>query len=102
MVLTHPLLAAEVLTTLLAVFFIIGGGLRIAVAMFSGVAQPLPLLLNGVLTLLMGVLIFAKLPGSGAWVIGLFVGISLIFEGVWLVSVALTVASLPPPSAAPR
>jgi len=50
--------------------------------------------LNGVITLLLGILILAQWPVSGLWVIGLFVGIELIFYGgAWIV-LALSLRSL--------
>jgi uncharacterized membrane protein HdeD (DUF308 family) len=42
--------------------------------------------LNGIITLGLGVLVLAQWPVSGLWVIGLFVGIDLIFYGAaWIV-----------------
>ena len=43
------------------------------------------MLLNGCITLMLGVLINRQWPGSGLWVIGLFVGIEMIFNGwAWI------------------
>ena len=36
---------------------------------------------DGLVTLALGLLVLAEWPGSGLWVIGLFVGIDLIFYG---------------------
>jgi uncharacterized membrane protein HdeD (DUF308 family) len=42
-------------------------------------------LLNGGITLLLGMLINRQLPGSALWVIGLFVGIEMVFNGwAWI------------------
>ena len=45
--------------------------------------------LNGLITLVLGVLILAQWPVSGLWVIGLFLGIELVFYGAAWVAVAL-------------
>ena len=39
------------------------------------------MLLNGCITLLLGLLINRQWPDSALWVIGLFVGIEMIFNG---------------------
>jgi uncharacterized membrane protein HdeD (DUF308 family) len=42
--------------------------------------------LNGIISLLLGVLVLAQWPVTGLWVIGTFVGIELLFYGVaWIV-----------------
>ena len=46
-------------------------------------------LLNGLISLLLGVMIFRQWPMSGEWVIGLFVGIDLLFAGFTWIMLAL-------------
>lgn len=55
------------------------------------------LTLRGVVTLLLGVLIWSEWPASGLWVIGTFVAIDMIFSGTWLIMLALNARSLPFP-----
>jgi uncharacterized membrane protein HdeD (DUF308 family) len=56
-------------------------------------------LLNGVVNLILGVLIWRKWPESSLWVIGLFLGIDLLFHGWSCVILALTArAHSPAPS----
>ena len=45
--------------------------------------------LDGAITLLLGLLVLAQWPVSGLWVIGLFVGIDLIFYGCAWIALAL-------------
>lgn len=45
--------------------------------------------LNGALSLLLGILIWADFPSSAAWAIGLLVGIELLFAGSALIMAAL-------------
>jgi uncharacterized membrane protein HdeD (DUF308 family) len=77
--------AAIQLTLILAIFFIISGVFRIVFSLserFTGWGW---VLLNGVVTLLLGMLVYKQWPLSGLWVIGLFVGIELIFNGwAWI------------------
>ena len=53
-------------------------------------------LLNGVVTLLLGISIWRQWPESSLWVIGLFVGIDLIFNGWSWVMLALAARSSMP------
>jgi uncharacterized membrane protein HdeD (DUF308 family) len=49
------------------------------------------MLLDGIVTLLLGLLIYLQWPSSSAWAIGTLVGVSLIFSGVTRVMVSLAV-----------
>lgn len=92
---THPEAGAMSLTLLIGAFFLVGGLFRI----FAGAMLHPPglawLLLSGVVTLLLGMLIWAEWPASGLWVIGTFVAIDMIFSGTRLIMLALNVRSLP-------
>jgi uncharacterized membrane protein HdeD (DUF308 family) len=98
--LEHPVRAAAVLTLLIAAGFLVGGLLRIV----SSLAVRFPawqwVVLNGVIDLVLGVLILNEWPGSKLWVIGLFVGIDLVFHGWSWVILALNVRTYtaPPPA----
>jgi uncharacterized membrane protein HdeD (DUF308 family) len=48
-------------------------------------------LLDGIITLLLGLMIYAQWPSSSAWAIGTMVGISMIFSGVARVMMSLAV-----------
>jgi len=48
-------------------------------------------LVDGVVTLVLGVLIYMQWPSSSAWAIGTLVGVSLIFSGVARVAMSLAV-----------
>ncbi len=47
------------------------------------------MLLNGIIALLLGLLLFAHWPGNSAWVLGLFYGINSIFYGTTLLTLAI-------------
>jgi uncharacterized membrane protein HdeD (DUF308 family) len=95
MLLRNPLAGAIVMTLLLAVYFVVAGAFRIVAG--CGVHAPGRgwVILNGVVTLVLGVLIWAQWPASGLWVIGLFIGIDLIVAGWSQVMTAMAVRGLP-------
>lgn len=96
---TNPGASAVVLTLLLAMFFMAGGLFRILTALMMRFPSWGWRLLNGVVTLVLGILIWNQWPLSGLWVIGLFVGIDLIFSGWSSVMLALVARRLPAKSA---
>jgi uncharacterized membrane protein HdeD (DUF308 family) len=89
--LEDPLRAATVLTLLLAASFFVGGVLRIIFALAVRFLGWPWVLLNGAVDLLLGILIWTEWPGSSLWVIGLFVGIDLLFHGWSWIILALSV-----------
>jgi uncharacterized membrane protein HdeD (DUF308 family) len=91
--LEDPIRAAAVLTLLFAAAFLAGGLLRILVSLVHKFPSWPWVLLNGVVDLILGVLIWREWPESSLWVIGLFVGIDLLFHGWSCVILALTVRS---------
>jgi uncharacterized membrane protein HdeD (DUF308 family) len=90
--LIRPIGGAVSLTLLLIAFFVIEG---IATIMFavehrrqlSGRWEWM--LLSGIIDLALAGIIFAGLPGTAAWALGLLVGINLIFGGAALIAMAL-------------
>lgn len=78
------------LTLVLGIYFLFMGLTRIAAAFVARGRPNAGLLgLNGVASLLIGILVLAKFPSSADWAIGLLVGIDLIFAGWTLTSAAL-------------
>jgi uncharacterized membrane protein HdeD (DUF308 family) len=53
------------------------------------------LLLHGLINLLLGFVIWQGWPLSGLWVIGLFIGIDMMFNGWSLVMLAVAAKTLP-------
>jgi uncharacterized membrane protein HdeD (DUF308 family) len=93
----HPVLSVTSLTLVLAALFVIEGILD-----FVLYARMRPLhgsawvLIDGIITLLLGALIYMQWPSSSLWAIGLLVGISLMISGItrigltWAVRKAMT------------
>ena len=85
----RPVITAEALTFLMSVFFLLGGLYQLVAAVWTHLPGWGWQALNGIIAAVMGVLILAQWPVSGLWVIGLFVGIDLIFYGWAWVALAL-------------
>jgi uncharacterized membrane protein HdeD (DUF308 family) len=91
----HPAEAAIVYTLLMAVFFMVGGLFRIVTALAGQFRGWGWVLVNGIITLLLGLMIWQQMPFSGLWVIGTFLGIDLIFSGWSYVALGLNARKLP-------
>jgi uncharacterized membrane protein HdeD (DUF308 family) len=85
----RPAITAEVLTFVMALFFLVGGLFQIVGAGAIGYGGWGWHLLDGVINIALGAMILSSWPTSGLWVIGLFIGIDLIFYGAAWVAVAL-------------
>jgi uncharacterized membrane protein HdeD (DUF308 family) len=87
-----PVISAEALTLLMSIFFLISGLYQLLASLWiQGWGWQA---VNGIIAAGMGVLILAQWPVSGLWVIGLFVGIDLIFSGWTWIALALNLRRL--------
>jgi uncharacterized membrane protein HdeD (DUF308 family) len=91
----NPIAAAATLTLLVAACLLVGGILRIVLSVAERFDGWRWMLLNGVIALLLGVAIWRQWPLSGQWVIGLFVGIEILFSGLSWLMLGLAVRSTP-------
>ncbi len=82
----HPLLAAIVLTLVLGCALIASGIMRIVLAFNMKEGAPwIWVVVSGAITFLLGLIILARWPVSGLYVLGLFLGIDLILVGAsWI------------------
>ena len=86
----NPLLAAAVLTLTLGIVLIVSGLMRIILAFSMQAGMPwIWVALSGVITLLLGTLIVARWPVSSLYILGLFLGIDLIFAGAGWIGLGL-------------
>ena len=79
----HPVQAAEGLTLMLATAFLLGGAVRVVYALIHSFAGRGWVVMNGFISLFLGIAIWRQWPESSLWVIGLFIGVDLIING-WL------------------
>lgn len=95
LIVMHPGPAAGGITLLIAGFLIIGGIFRLAVASAVRFQNWFWLLLHGGINVLLGVMILRQWPSDALWVIGLFIGIDLLFNGWSLVMLGVALKQLP-------
>ena len=92
MLLASPVTGALSLTLVLIAFFLIEGAVTIMFALdhrreLSG--RWGWMLTSGIIDLVLAMMIFAGLPSTAAWAVGLLVGINMIFGGAALIAMAL-------------
>lgn len=81
----NPLINALTLTLLFSFFFIISGILKVIFSLLNKMPHKIWLLINGILTTVLGILILQQWPISGLWAIGLMLGVDMIFTGwTWI------------------
>ena len=102
----NPLLAAVVLTFVLGVVLIVSGVMRIVLAISMGMGSmgiggsghgngPAGwVAASGVVTLLIGLIILMHWPVSGLYILGLFLGIDLVFAGGGWIGLGLALRRL--------
>ena len=89
-VLAHPILGLKFMTLLLAAYFIIDGFTRILMSL-----QMRPVrgwgwaMFCGVVTLMLGLMIWRQWPLSSAWAIGVLVGVNLLLIGWSMVTLGM-------------
>jgi uncharacterized membrane protein HdeD (DUF308 family) len=88
----HPLLGVASLTLVLASLFLIEGVLNIILFFkMRSTGGSSWVLIDGIITLLLGLMIYMQWPSSSAWAIGVLVGVSMIISGVTRVMLSLAV-----------
>jgi len=90
-----PLESTAVLTMFIAAFFIVVGAFRMIVALVERFPQWGWALFNGVVTFLAGIIIYDTFPESAIWVIGLLVGLELLFNGWTWIMLSLVIRQIP-------
>jgi uncharacterized membrane protein HdeD (DUF308 family) len=95
-VVLHPILGLAFLTLLLAVYFGAEGVWKIIAAFrYRPAAGWGWLLSSGVLSLVLGWLIWSQWPLSGLWAVGVLVGVNLLGTGASLVTLSQVSAKAP-------
>ena len=87
--------STRVLSLFMAALFTVAGIFRIAVALVERFPKWGWALLNGVLTLLIGLIILKSYPQSALWAIGILVGVELLFNGWTWVMLSLALRDAP-------
>ncbi len=88
----NPVLGVASLTLLLASLFLIEGVLDIVLFFkMRSVQGSAWVLVDGIVTVLLGLMIYVQWPSSSAWAMGTLVGVSMIISGVTLAMLSLAV-----------
>jgi uncharacterized membrane protein HdeD (DUF308 family) len=97
----HPLAGLLTLTLALAIYLFVEGILELILA-FQEYARRARgwLVLDGIVTLILGLMIWRTWPASTEWAIGTLVGISMIFSGVARLMFSMAARSLVTPARA--
>ena len=91
----RPLLSVLMITVYLAVSFMILGLFRVIAALTIRYPQWGWTLLNGCITFILGLAIYRHLPLDAIWVIGLLVGVELLFSGWAWIMLSLEIRQIP-------
>jgi uncharacterized membrane protein HdeD (DUF308 family) len=93
--LVHPVAGLASLTLAIAIYLFVEGVLEL---ILSFRLRPMPgsnwLLFDGVITLILGVMIWRTWPSSTEWVVGTLVGISMLFSGISRLMISLAARRL--------
>jgi uncharacterized membrane protein HdeD (DUF308 family) len=86
----HPVLGVASLTLVLAALFVIEGVLNLMLyARMRRLHGSSWVLIDGIITLLVGLMIYMQWPSSSVWAIGFLVGVSLMISGATRIGMTL-------------
>ena len=90
-VIFNPIEAVLTLTWLFGFMLIFEGIVTIISAFVNKTGRSLAwlLVLDGVITLILGILVLSGWPASAIWLIGLYIGISILMSGISLLVISL-------------
>ncbi len=93
--LTSPLEGVFILTVVVAAIFVVEGGIK---TVLSYQMRPLAgwgwLLFDGVISVILGVMLWSQLPFSALWALGTLAGISIMISGWTLVMIPIAVGRM--------
>jgi uncharacterized membrane protein HdeD (DUF308 family) len=86
LIMDEPIAGALLITIFLIAALVVGGALRITVALrHREMGGWWLMVLSGLVSVVIGILLYGSLPWSGLWVLGTLIGIELLVQGVtWL------------------
>lgn len=86
--LLFPWMGMLTLTILVMAFFVVSGIEKISFALsMDKTGYRTWMGLTGLVDIVLAVMVFSFLPSAAAWVLGILVGLSMVFHGAWLLSV---------------
>lgn len=86
-ILGRPAMSADALLILLGAYFVVGGAFKLVVGFMHRPPSWGWVAFSGLIDLLLGLLLWNNWMGQGLPIIGLFVGLTLIFRGIpWIMT----------------
>lgn len=95
MLLNHPAQGSLAITVLIASLLFVSGFFKIAAALSYRIGAWLWIVLSGAIDVLLAGMIWKEFPASGLVVVGVLVGITMIFRGVTWIMIGMTVKKIP-------
>ena len=89
-----PLESTAILTLFIGASFMVVGIIRSVVALTERFPEWGWALLNGVITTIAGLIIYDSFPSSALWLIGLLVGLELMFNGITWIMTSLAIRKI--------
>lgn len=81
--LANPLVGIVSLTLIVGIFFFVDGIIRVVLSLRSKANRRWGWgLVNGILMIILGILIWSQWPFNAPWILGMLVGIGLLFNGL--------------------
>lgn len=87
-ILLHPAIVLSVLGLLIAIYFLISGFSSIMLAFELKSSAKWFCLFSGMLSFILGIIVFDSWPFASAWIVGLIIGINFLFDGLALLGIA--------------
>lgn len=94
-IVTDPLVSSGVLTIMIAIYLLVDGGFELMAAFTA----PPPtgrgwLLFGGIISIVLGLMIWRQFPLSGAWALGIFLGVKLVMVGLAMMGIGRAVKKI--------
>jgi len=88
LVLVKPLEGVLAFTLVLGVTIFVQGIIQVAIAFQMRRISPNWgwMLVSGIIGIIFGIFIWSNFPSSAAWLIGTLIGVNLLFDGVWMLT----------------
>jgi uncharacterized membrane protein HdeD (DUF308 family) len=89
-----PVQSTVTLTFFIAAYLVVSGTWRLVVSLRGGIEGRAWLIFSSAVSILLGIMLFARWPLSGLAAIGAFVGIDFLFYGIWLMMRSLVLRQM--------
>ncbi len=88
LVVANPLRGALALTLVLGITIFVQGMIQVAIAFqMRRISSNWGLMLmSGIIGIIFGIFVWSNFPFSAVWLIGTLIGINLLFDGVWMLT----------------